>query len=139
MYKEAAEKIIDSLSKEKIATAVALYLISASILFVCVIMKMVPFNLLFSFMDDVQWNMNLNDKNLLVNFSFLSCVIYLIVYFLRKVIINVYQDKSNSELRLIYANIYTVEDIAEFCNSILILVCMLTVFNYIKLVFCLSL
>ena len=79
-------------------------------------------------MDNVEWKTNLDDKNILINIATASCVIYGIIYIIRKVIVRIFQEKNNAELRIIYANIYTADDIVELGNSILMLLCMITVF-----------
>ena len=128
MDKEMVETIIKILNKKKMSLSTLLYLISAVFILLCVIMCILPFHLTFPFVDNIEWDANLNDKNLLVNISVASCVIYLITYIIRKAVVRIFQEKSNSELRIIYSNIYTVDDVVELGNSILVLLCIITVF-----------
>lgn len=128
MDKEMVETIIKILNKKKMSLSTLLYLVSAGFILLCIIMRILPFPLEFAFMDNVEWKTNLDDKNILINIATASCVIYGIIYIIRKVIVCIFQEKNNAELRIIYANIYTADDIVELGNSILMLLCMITVF-----------
>lgn len=128
MDKEMVETIIKILNKKKMSLSTLLYLVSAGFILLCIIMRILPFPLEFAFMDNVEWKTNLDDKNILINIAIASCVIYGIIYIIRKVIVRIFQEKNNAELRIIYANIYTADDVVELGNSILMLLCMITVF-----------
>ena len=91
MDKEMVETIIKILNKKKMSLSTLLYLVSAGFILLCIVMCILPFPLKFAFMDNVEWKTNLNDKNLLINISVASCVIYGIIYIIRKVIVHIFQ------------------------------------------------
>lgn len=118
-------KIMD---KKKIALSISLYLISAGFLLMCLIIYMLPFRIDVSFIDNIKWNANLNDNNFLINIAVVSCAIYLLEYIGRKVIVWICAEQGIVKMRNIYANIYTVNNIVELINSLLILLAVMTIF-----------
>lgn len=129
MLTEIAKSIIQMFSKERRPfVSTLIYLIGGLLEVMSLISIVSPFHFGWSFIDEVNWNKNLTDNEKIVSLTCVILVVYLVVYILRKAIVYVFKNTTNSQLRVIYSIAYTIYDIVELIAAFFCCVFMISVF-----------
>ena len=129
MLNEFVKGIIKLLGKEKRPFVSTLsYLLCGLLGIVSLISIISPFHFSWSLIDGVEWNKPLTNNEMIVSFTFVILIAYLIVYILRKTIVYAFKNVKNSQLRVIYSIAYTIDDIVELIAAIFSLTFMMSVF-----------
>lgn len=124
--------------KNRPALSILLYLFSGMLALLSGISLISPFHINVGFLDNIAWKGSIGNDDLSIMITFEIIVIYFVFKIFKIAIIRYYQEKANSELRMIYARVYTIEDILDLLCAILCLFFMLSVFiqiYYAKILF----
>ena len=105
-----------------------LFLLCGFIGILCAFSLISPFHFSTAILDKVSWKGSLSDKDLIVQMSIGVLVLRVLVYIIKEVGIHVFQEKLENQLRLIYATLYTISDIADLASSIILLFFIIAVF-----------
>lgn len=126
---EITKTIIELLDrKDRPSVSTLIYLFCGFIEILCFISCISPVHFSWSLIDKVKWDSNLKSNDMIVKITFWILILYFMMYIIREITVRVFEGESNSKLRIIYANIYTIDDIVELFASIISLVFMIAVF-----------
>ena len=129
MLGELTKAIVKILDRDNRPSLSKLMYLSCGLLgVICLISMVSPFHFSWSLIDNVSWDANWADDNRVLNFAFWMTIIHIFVFVLRKIVVRVFQNISNSELRIIYSTAYTIDDIVELIAAIFTLAFMFSVF-----------
>ena len=129
MLGELTKAIVKILDRDNRPSLSKLIYLSCGLLgVICLISMVSPFHFSWSLIDNVSGDANWADDNSVLNITFWMVIAHLFVFVLRKIAVRVFQNISNSELRIIYSTAYTIDDIVEFVAAVFSLVFMFSVF-----------
>ena len=110
------------------STANIIYFICGIIELIIVISLISPFYIRCEFLDQVKMRTNICDSDLFVRIALIGIIAYTLVVIIRKILIQIFSQKSESKLYKRYALLYTIDNILDTFSAIFCLLFICAVF-----------
>ncbi len=122
----AFNHLLEDNTKPPISTL--LYLFSGILLGLCMVSNITPFHCGIEWLNNIVWEENLCDSSVIVQLTSLTIQLYIIVYFLRKILVRSFQTLNKQTLSILYVALYTVDDFVLLVSSIFSLIFSFSIF-----------
>lgn len=104
--------------KERPAFSKLIYILNGIIILIELFLKIAPFRISITFLENLAWIKNINDNSKIVNGLFWVWIIYVVSLVLKKFIMHHYSKASDDEFRKACIMVHSVYDVLDFIVSL---------------------